>query len=57
MKPKNMFIMKKRFESKKILVTGGGSPHAVASAIAMLASEDGRFITGTELRIDGGAHM
>lgn len=49
--------MKKRFESKKILVTGGGSPHAVASAIAMLASEDGRFITGTELRIDGGAHM
>jgi len=29
----------------------------VASAIAMLASEDGAFITGTELRIDGGTHM
>jgi len=24
--------------------------------IAMLASEDGAFITGTEIRIDGGTH-
>lgn len=33
-----------------------GDPSAVASVIAMVASEDGRFITGTEIRVDGGAH-
>ena len=33
-----------------------GEPSAVAAVIAMLASDDGRFITGTEIRIDGGAH-
>jgi len=27
-----------------------------ASVIAMVASDDGAFITGTEIRIDGGAH-
>ena len=32
-------------------------PAYVAGAIAMLASSDGGFITGTELRIDGGTHM
>jgi len=31
-------------------------PETVAGAIAMLASDDGAFITGTELRIDGGTH-
>lgn len=39
---------------------GGGSfgePADVAGVIAMLVSDDGRFITGTEIRIDGGAHM
>ncbi|MGB6182921.1 MAG: SDR family oxidoreductase [Rhodococcus sp. (in: high G+C Gram-positive bacteria)] len=39
---------------------GGGSfgePRDVAGVIAMLLSDDGRFITGTEIRIDGGAHM
>ncbi|PUZ30087.1 NAD(P)-dependent dehydrogenase, short-chain alcohol dehydrogenase family [Chitinophaga costaii] len=46
------------FSKQVAALPGGlGSPHAVAAAIAMLASEDGRFITGTELRIDGGAHM
>jgi Dehydrogenases with different specificities (related to short-chain alcohol dehydrogenases) len=46
------------FAKQAAALPGGlGSPHAVAAAIAMLASEDGRFITGTELRIDGGAHM
>lgn len=46
------------FSKQEAALPGGlGSPHAVASAIAMLASDDGRFITGTELRIDGGAHM
>lgn len=38
----------------------GGAPMAgpekVAGVIAMLASEDGSFITGTEIRIDGGTH-
>lgn len=36
---------------------GYADPSAVAGAIAMLASDDGSFITGTELRIDGGTHM
>jgi NAD(P)-dependent dehydrogenase (short-subunit alcohol dehydrogenase family) len=31
-------------------------PSAVAGVIAMLVSEDGAFITGTEIRIDGGTH-
>jgi NAD(P)-dependent dehydrogenase (short-subunit alcohol dehydrogenase family) len=33
-----------------------GDPNSVASVIAMVASDDGAFITGTEIRIDGGAH-
>ncbi|HWU30007.1 MAG TPA: SDR family oxidoreductase [Microbacterium sp.] len=33
-----------------------GRPEDVAGVIAMLISEDGAFITGTEIRIDGGAH-
>lgn len=33
-----------------------GEPSAVAAVIAMVASDDGRFITGTEIRVDGGAH-
>ena len=36
---------------------GFADPGHVAGAIAMLASSDGAFITGTELRIDGGTHM
>jgi NAD(P)-dependent dehydrogenase (short-subunit alcohol dehydrogenase family) len=32
-------------------------PDAVAAVVAMLASHDGYFITGTEVRIDGGSHM
>lgn len=32
------------------------SPAAVAGVIAMLVSDDGAFITGTEIRIDGGTH-
>jgi NAD(P)-dependent dehydrogenase (short-subunit alcohol dehydrogenase family) len=31
-------------------------PDAVASVVAMLVSDDGRFISGTEIRIDGGTH-
>lgn len=32
-------------------------PDAVASVVAMLGSDDAYFITGTEVRIDGGSHM
>ncbi|MFI7229779.1 SDR family oxidoreductase [Nonomuraea angiospora] len=32
-------------------------PENVAGVVAMLVSDDGAFITGTEIRIDGGAHM
>jgi NAD(P)-dependent dehydrogenase (short-subunit alcohol dehydrogenase family) len=35
---------------------GFAGPETVAGVVAMLASEDGRFITGTEIRIDGGTH-
>lgn len=36
---------------------GFGSPEAVAGVVAMLVSDDGAFITGTEIRIDGGTHQ
>ncbi len=31
-------------------------PESVAGVIAMLASDDGAFITGTGIRVDGGTH-
>jgi NAD(P)-dependent dehydrogenase (short-subunit alcohol dehydrogenase family) len=36
---------------------GFAGPDAIAGVVAMLASEDGSFITGTEVRVDGGTHM
>ncbi|MEV6116347.1 SDR family NAD(P)-dependent oxidoreductase [Streptomyces sp. NPDC052109] len=36
---------------------GFAGPETVASVVAMLASRDGRFITGTEIRVDGGTHF
>ncbi|MFJ9316127.1 SDR family NAD(P)-dependent oxidoreductase [Pimelobacter simplex] len=36
---------------------GFAGPETVAGVVAMLASDDGAFITGTEVRIDGGAHF
>lgn len=33
-----------------------GDASAVAAVIAMVASDDGAFVTGTEIRVDGGAH-
>ncbi|MFI8366240.1 SDR family NAD(P)-dependent oxidoreductase [Streptomyces sp. NPDC085466] len=36
---------------------GFAGPETVAGVVAMLASEDGKFITGTEIRIDGGTHF
>ncbi len=35
---------------------GFAGPEAVAAVVAMLASDDGAFVTGTEIRIDGGTH-
>ena len=35
---------------------GMAAPSAVAGVIAMLVSDDGAFITGTEIRVDGGTH-
>ncbi|MGP3916296.1 SDR family NAD(P)-dependent oxidoreductase [Nonomuraea sp. 10N515B] len=32
-------------------------PEKIAGVVAMLVSDDGSFITGTEIRIDGGAHQ
>ncbi|MET7769254.1 SDR family oxidoreductase [Nocardia sp. NPDC005366] len=34
-----------------------GSPEDIAGVVAMVASEDGRYMTGTEIRVDGGAMM
>ncbi|MFJ5901136.1 SDR family NAD(P)-dependent oxidoreductase [Streptomyces sp. NPDC093064] len=39
------------------LGAGMAGPETVAGVVAMLASDDGAFVTGTELRIDGGTHM
>lgn len=41
-------------------VDGGGmfaNPDAVAAVVAMLAAPEAYFVTGTEVRIDGGTHM
>ncbi|RAG82833.1 short-chain dehydrogenase [Streptacidiphilus pinicola] len=38
------------------LGSGFAGPEAVAGVVAMLGSVDGSFITGTEIRIDGGTH-
>ncbi|MCV7441510.1 SDR family oxidoreductase [Mycobacterium paraense] len=35
---------------------GMAEPSAIAGVIAMLVSDDGAWITGTEIRIDGGTH-
>jgi NAD(P)-dependent dehydrogenase (short-subunit alcohol dehydrogenase family) len=43
----------------RLLPLGGrgfAEADAVAGVIAMLLSDDGKFITGTEIRIDGGTH-
>ena len=36
---------------------GFAAPEEVASVVALLGSEDGTFITGTEIRVDGGTHF
>jgi NAD(P)-dependent dehydrogenase (short-subunit alcohol dehydrogenase family) len=39
-----------------VVAEGFAPAEVVASVIAALASDDGRFVSGTSLRIDGGAH-
>lgn len=39
-----------------ILGAGFAGPETVAAVVAMLASTDAAFITGTEVRVDGGTH-
>ncbi|KAA5829209.1 SDR family oxidoreductase [Saccharopolyspora hirsuta] len=39
------------------IMRGMAPPETVAGLVAALASDDGAFVTGTELRIDGGTHM
>ena len=34
-----------------------GTPDSIAGVVAMLVSDDGAYITGTEIRVDGGTHM
>lgn len=36
---------------------GFAPPEDVAGVVALLGSEDGAFITGTEIRVDGGTHF
>lgn len=43
--------------SDDIKIPGMAGPDKVAGVVAMLASDDGAFISGTEVRIDGGSHM
>lgn len=44
-------------KQRPVLQAGGlGDPGQVASVVAMVASDEGAFITGTEIRVDGGAH-
>jgi NAD(P)-dependent dehydrogenase (short-subunit alcohol dehydrogenase family) len=48
-----------RLWAKQRPLLSGGSladPGKVASVVAMLASDDGAAVTGTEIRVDGGAH-
>jgi NADP-dependent 3-hydroxy acid dehydrogenase YdfG len=48
-----------RFTDRKVIVTGAGSGIGQATVGRLLdegAADDGAFITGTEIRVDGGAH-
>jgi NAD(P)-dependent dehydrogenase (short-subunit alcohol dehydrogenase family) len=51
--PRLMPILPTTTESSGAGMTG---PNAVAGVIAMLVSDDGAWITGTEIRMDGGTH-
>ncbi|GAA0956900.1 SDR family oxidoreductase [Actinocorallia libanotica] len=40
-----------------VIGQGFGQPEDIAGVVAMVGSDDGAFITGTEIRVDGGAHQ
>jgi 3-oxoacyl-[acyl-carrier protein] reductase len=55
----NRFLVIHDIEQDKLIEEGTlvryGRPHEVASVVAFLASEEGRFISGQVIRVDGGS--
>ncbi len=55
----NRFLIINPIEQEKLVEEGTlvryGRPHEVASVVAFLASEEGRFISGQVIRVDGGS--
>lgn len=55
----NRFLVIHEIDQGKLIEEGTldryGRPHEVASAVAFLASEEGRFISGQVIRVDGGS--
>lgn len=47
----------RRERAKPAIGKGFAGPETVAGVVAMLGSSDGAFITGTEIRVDGGTHF
>jgi len=45
------------YYGRVIPLLGFGEPEDIAAAIAFAASSDGRYWTGSELRLDGGSHI
>jgi 3-oxoacyl-[acyl-carrier protein] reductase len=55
----NRFLVIHDIDPKKLVEDGTldryGRPHEVAAVVAFLASEEGRFISGQVIRVDGGS--
>jgi 3-oxoacyl-[acyl-carrier protein] reductase len=55
----NRFLVIHDVDQKKLVEEGTldryGRPQEIASVVAFLASEEGRFLSGQVLRVDGGA--
>lgn len=55
----NRFLVIHNIDQGKLIEEGTldryGRPHEVASVVAFLASEEGRFISGQVIRVDGGS--
>jgi 3-oxoacyl-[acyl-carrier protein] reductase len=55
----NRFLIIHNIDQEKLIEEGTldryGRPHEVASVVAFLASEEGRFISGQVIRVDGGS--